>query len=107
MKKTDKSSPEAFEIISEQIQDTAHVLKAMASDTRLKILCALSDGELPVGQLAEMTNQSSSTVSQHLAKLRAAGLVKPRRDAQTVYYSCTGGVGKAIVDTLCDFYSNE
>ena len=102
----DFSSPEAFTVMSKRIHEAALVMKAMASDTRLMILCALSEGELPVGQLAEMTGQSSSAVSQHLAKLRAAGLVNSRRDAQTIYYSRTPGVGKVIVDTLCDFYDN-
>jgi CRISPR locus-related DNA-binding protein len=104
MARQDLKSPEAFSIISARIHDAAQLLKAMASDTRLKILCALSEGELSVGELAEMTEQSSSTVSQHLTKLRAAGLVESRRDAQSIYYSCTEGVGKAIVNTLCDFY---
>lgn len=106
MTRSDISSPEAFEIMSERIHEAAHVLKAMASDTRLKILCALSAGELSVGELAEMTNRSSSSVSQHLAKLRSAGLVTANRDAQTIFYSCTGGVGKVVVDALCGHYSD-
>lgn len=105
MAKSKLSSPEVFETISERIHDAAQVLKAMGSNTRLMILCALSAGELSVGRLADMTGQSSSTVSQQLAKLRAAGLVEARREAQTIYYSCTGGVGKAIVDTLCEVYT--
>lgn len=95
---------DAFEVVSSSIGEASEVLKAMASDTRLKILCALSQGELPVGQLAEMTGQSHSAVSQHLAKLRAAGLVESRRDAQTIYYRCSGGVGRALITTLCDYY---
>ena len=95
----------AFEVVSDSIHEASEVMKAMASDTRLKIMCALSEGgELPVGQLAEMTEQSHSAVSQHLAKLRAAGLVEFRRDAQTIYYRCRGGIGRALITTLCDFY---
>lgn len=96
---------EAFEVMSDRIREASEVLRAMSSDTRLKILCALSAGELPVNQLAEMTGQSASAVSQHLAKLRAAGLVDSRRDAQTIFYRCSGGIGRALVDTLCDFYT--
>lgn len=95
---------DAFELVSERIHEASGVLKAMASETRLMILCALGQDELPVGQLAEMTDQSPSAVSQHLAKLRAAGLVESRRDAQTIYYRCSGGIGRALVDTLCEFY---
>ena len=93
-----------FEVVSGSIGEASDILKAMASDTRLKIMCALSEGEMPVGQLAELTGQSHSAVSQHLAKLRAAGLVESRRDAQTIYYRCSGGVGRALITTLCDFY---
>ena len=104
MSSTKPSTPETFELMSERIRDASEVLKAMASDTRLKIMCALSEGEMPVNQLAELTDQSSSAVSQHLAKLRAAGLVESRRNAQTIYYRCAGGLGRALVDTLCEFY---
>ena len=99
-------SPEAFEILEDRIHDAAAVLKAMSSETRLKILCALSDGELPVNTLAEMTAQSPSAVSQHLAKLKAANLVDARREAQTIYYRCRQGIGRALVDTLCDYYTS-
>ncbi len=99
-------SAEAFEIMSDRIHDAAEVLKAMSSETRLKILCALAGGEKPVNQLAELTSQSPSAVSQHLAKLRAANLVQARRDAQTIYYSFVEGIGQKLVDTLCDFYQD-
>jgi DNA-binding transcriptional ArsR family regulator len=96
---------DAFEVVSHRIHEASEVMKAMSSDTRLKILCALSEGgEMPVGQLADLTEQSHSAVSQHLAKLRAANLVESRRDAQTIYYRCSGGVGRALISTLCDFY---
>ncbi|KCZ55593.1 hypothetical protein HY29_11800 [Hyphomonas beringensis] len=98
------NSVDAFELMSDRIHEASEVMKAMASETRLKIMCALSDGELAVNQLAEMTGQSQSAVSQHLAKLRAAGLVESRRDAQTIYYRCSGGIGEALVHTLCNFY---
>lgn len=95
---------DAFDIMSDRIDEAAEILKAMSSETRLKILCALSEGERPVNQLAELTAQSPSAVSQHLAKLRAAGLVKARRDAQTIFYSTVEGVGKDVLDTLCKHY---
>ena len=107
MNRVDVNSPEAFEIISDRVKDAASVMKAMSSETRLRILCALSGGELPVNQLAEMTGQSSSAISQHLTKLRAAGLVDSRREAQTIYYFCTKGIGKEIVDTLCAYYKSD
>lgn len=100
-------TPEAFEVMSAQINEACEVLKAMASETRLKILCALADGEKPVSELAEMTGQSFSAVSQHLAKLRASNLVESRRDAQSILYRRVEGVGHILVDTLCDFYGRK
>lgn len=98
-------TPEAFEQMSEKILEACDVMKAMASETRLLILCALSDGEMSVNQLAFMTGKSPSAVSQHLSKLKAADLVVSRRSAQTIYYRCSQGVGRSLVDTLCDFYN--
>ena len=88
----------------DRVQEAAEVMKAMSSETRLKIMCALSGGELPVNQLAELTGQSQSAISQHLSKLRAAGLVQSRREAQTIYYRCRPGIAQDIIDTLCGFY---
>lgn len=101
---TKQKHSDEYELVTPKIGDAANVMKAMASETRLKILCALSDREISVGDLAEMTNQSASAVSQHLTRLRGAGLVEARRDGQTIYYRCTGGIGRALVDTLCNFY---
>lgn len=97
--------PTSVAVVTERVHEAAAVLKAMASETRLKIMCALSEGELPVNQLAEMTGQSQSAVSQHLAKLRSTGLVESRRDAQTIYYRCRAGIAQALIDTLCDHYA--
>jgi DNA-binding transcriptional ArsR family regulator len=97
---------EALQRVSYRAQEAADTLKAMASETRLMILCALSDEERPVNQLAELTGQSQSAVSQHLAKLRAAGLVESRRDGQTIFYRCKPGIGHLLIDTLCSFYGH-
>ena len=99
MSKAKPKNPEAFMLMSERISEAADVLKAMASDTRLKILCALSESEMPVNRLAELTNQSSSAVSQHLSKLRAAGLVESRRDAgdcSAAFVERAGDIGAVV-----------
>lgn len=98
------STPDAFKVLSDQIGEACGTLRAMANETRLQILCMLSNGEKPVNQLADATGQSLSAVSQHLAKLRAEGLVTTRRDAQTIYYRMTGGVGEVVIEALCSFY---
>lgn len=76
------------------------LLKAMANHYRLMILCALHDGELSVGELNDRVSLSQSSLSQHLATLRKAGLVETRREAQTIYYRLDDPKAKAIIHTL-------
>ena len=66
-------------------QDAARLLKLLANERRLVILCFLATcGEMPVGALAEALNLSQSALSQHLAKLRRDGLVQ--FESQTLHY---------------------
>ncbi|WP_172384287.1 metalloregulator ArsR/SmtB family transcription factor [Streptomyces sp. MNP-20] len=62
------------------------VLKAVADPSRYRLLWALSQQELPVSALAELIGAHVAATSQHLAKLRAAGLVVPRREGTRIYY---------------------
>ena len=84
--------------------DAAHLLKALANEKRLMMLCLLADGERSVGELNAELDLSQSALSQHLAVLRADGLVETRRDAQTIYYALAAGPGKRIIETLHDIY---
>ena len=65
----------------------ARVLKALANESRLKIVDRLSRGECSVGELTDLVGSDRSTVSKHLAVLRAHGIVDDRRDGNVVYYS--------------------
>ena len=60
--------------------DAVSLLKGLANESRLMILCVLSEGELSVGKLNQRINLSQSALSQHLAVLREQGLVHPRAD---------------------------
>lgn len=64
----------------------AEVLKTLASPRRLEILHALARGPIEVGHLAEAIGASQPNVSQHLAVLRTAGLVKAEREGREVRY---------------------
>ena len=65
----------------------ARLLKAVGNPNRLMILCTLVEGEHSVGELNPLVDLSPSALSQHLSVLKHQGLVRTRREAQTIYYS--------------------
>ena len=65
----------------------AQVLKALASESRLKIVNRLSRGESSVGELTDLIGSDRTTVSKHLAVLRAHGIVADRREGNVVFYT--------------------
>lgn len=65
----------------------ARVLKALANESRLKIVDRLAKGECSVGELTELVGSDRTTVSKHLAVLRAHGIVLDRREGNVVYYT--------------------
>ncbi|MGH3954062.1 ArsR/SmtB family transcription factor [Mycobacteroides salmoniphilum] len=71
----------------EQVGLVVEVFRMLADATRVRVLWALTGGELSVNELADLVGKPAPSVSQHLAKLRMARLVRTRRDGTTVYYS--------------------
>ena len=92
------------EQMSEHAADASRLLKALANEKRLMILCLLVDGERTVSELNAMLDLSQSALSQHLAKLREEGLVATRRDGQAIYYRLADGNAAALIGTLHDLY---
>lgn len=84
--------------------EATRLLKALANESRLMIMCNLSEGELTVGQLNSLIPLSQSALSQHLALLRRDGLVRTRRQAQTIYYSLVEGPASQVIQILHDIY---
>lgn len=84
--------------------EAARLLKLLANEQRLTVLCRLSGSELSVTELGEYVNLSQSALSQHLAKLRADGLVATRRDAQTIYYRLSDPIAERLIGVLCEVY---
>lgn len=78
----------------------ADLLKALANEQRLMILCYLVQGPLSVGQLNERVSLSQSALSQHLAVLRESALVGTEREAQTIRYSLRSGVVTRLLEAL-------
>jgi DNA-binding transcriptional ArsR family regulator len=76
----------------------ARVLKALANESRLTIIDRLSRGECSVGDLTEIIGTDVSTVSKHLAILRAHGIVDDRREGSVVYY-------RLLTPCVCNFFA--
>ncbi|HSP50897.1 MAG TPA: metalloregulator ArsR/SmtB family transcription factor, partial [Pseudolabrys sp.] len=80
-------------------------LKLLANENRLLILCRLVLArELSVNDLADAVGISQSALSQHLAKMRAEGLLATRREAQTVYYRIAGPNAARLLALLKSIY---
>ncbi len=85
-------------------EEASEFLKSLANRHRLLILCRLVEGECSVGQLADFLDLRDSTVSQHLALLRKDGLVRGRRDGQTIWYSVASEPARRVLEVLYDVY---
>ena len=83
----------------------AQVLRALANERRLMILCKLVEwGEANVTTLAEAVRLSQSALSQHLAKMREEGIVDFRRDGQTLWYRIADARTKQLLRQLQKLY---
>lgn len=67
--------------------DMAELFKVFGDSTRMKIISALLDNELCVGEIASITNTTSSAISHQLRVLKQAKLVKYRREGKIIFYS--------------------
>lgn len=91
--------------MQERVQEASELLKSLGNAHRLRILCLLVDSELTVGQINEhLVDLSQSALSQHLARLRVQGLVRTRREAQTIWYALAEGPSERIMLALHDIY---
>ncbi|MEM7499310.1 MAG: metalloregulator ArsR/SmtB family transcription factor [Pseudomonadota bacterium] len=87
--------------------DVATLLSHLANPVRLRILCQLREGEHSVGQMQEFLEISQSALSQHLARLRNAGIVETRRAAKSIIYRLSSEEVRALLDGLCSLYGAE
>lgn len=82
----------------------ASVLRMLANERRLMILCQLADGELSVGELQPRVGLSQSALSQHLALLRDEGVVTTRRSGQQIFYRIGDPAAMRIIATLAELF---
>jgi ArsR family transcriptional regulator len=93
-----------MDVMSQSARQAGEFLKAIAHESRLRILCQLVDGEKHVGELEQALEVRQSTVSQQLARLRLEGLVSFRREGKQVYYSLASDDVKRIIAVLVDIF---
>ena len=97
----------ATEKLCERATEVANLLRLVANEQRLIILCRLREGEASVGEMVELCGLSQSSVSQHLARLRDSGLVRTRRQATMVYYSIADPNVDALMTFLCGRFGED
>lgn len=86
---------------ADTVRRAAEALRMLSDPTRLNILWALMQGESSVACLAELADTSATAVSQHLSKLRLAGLVANRREGTFVFYALADEhIGELVTQAL-------
>ena len=94
--------------LAKQAGEAAQLLKLLGHEKRLLVLCFLAvRGEMTVGELVGIVKLSQSALSQHLAKLRADGLVEFRRTSQTLHYRVADPRALRLLEVLKEMYCGE
>jgi len=100
---TTLGQPEVQEMEA-RADEAARFLKLLAHEGRLMLLCHLADGEKTVGTLEGLLGARQPVVSQQLARLRAEGLVRGRRDGKAIHYSITDPRVAHMISTLYEMF---
>ncbi len=95
-----KEQRPALAQVEEHAANAAVLLKALGNEQRLLVLCALLDGPHSVGEINARVPLSQSALSQHLAVLRSAGIVRTRRESQTIWYNIAPGPANHVMEAL-------
>ncbi|WP_055087302.1 ArsR/SmtB family transcription factor [Jannaschia donghaensis] len=82
----------------------SNFLKAISHEGRLMILCHLASGEKSVTELERLLSARQAAISQQLARLRLEGLVQPRREGKTIFYSLTDDRAIRIMEVVYDLF---
>lgn len=97
-----------IDTLTEKAAEAARLLRALANERRLLVLCLLATREeMAVGLLAERVELSQSALSQHLALLREDGLVATRREGTTIHYRLADARVRAVLALLHELYCPE
>ena len=103
-----QATASSIQQLAVQSAQAAALLRALANEQRLLILCHLSAaGELSVSALGERMRLSQSALSQHLARLREDGIVTFRREAQMLFYHIADEKAARLLAVLHQLYCPE
>ncbi|PYE83743.1 ArsR/SmtB family transcription factor [Pseudoroseicyclus aestuarii] len=95
------------EMLAKRADRVASRLSHLANARRLLIMCELSRGERTVGALQAAVGLGQSALSQHLARLRAAGMVTTRREGRAIYYRIEDPEVQRILSALCAAFADD
>ena len=93
--------------IMQNARRASEFLKALAHETRLLLLCLLSERERSVSELENLLSLRQPTVSQQLARLRLDGLVTTRRDGKTIYYRINDDDVRRVIAVMYDIFCRD
>lgn len=94
--------------MEENAKKVANLLKVLANENRLMILCALAEAPQSVGRLAEKVPRiTQSALSQHLAILKAHGILDFTKSGQSIIYSIADHRVEAVLDVLKEYYCSQ
>ena len=98
------ADPAQMSELHDMASNACDLLKAMANEWRLMILCQLAESEKTVSELQALLGLSQSALSQHLAILRREKIVRSRKHAQSVSYSLAGDEATRVMESLHDVF---
>jgi len=100
-------TPQAVDALRESAAKACTLLKALAHEDRLLLLCQLTEGERNVGELEALVGVRQPSLSQHLGVLRDEGLVETRREGKYIYYRLASFEVIQVMQTLSSLYCGK
>ncbi len=99
-----KLKANSVDAIRNSASNACSLLKVLANEDRLMLLCQLTQGEKNVGELEQSTNILQPTLSQQLTKLRQEKIVSTRKDGKFIYYNISSNEVIDVMRTLSGLY---
>jgi ArsR family transcriptional regulator len=89
------------------LENAYETMKFLANEKRLALLCRIGEEEASAGELAEFLEMAPSALSQHLRRLKEAGIVETRREHRVIYYRLADNNTRKIISLLKEIYCSS